>query len=567
MNKIVRLNMSNKQIGISSNEEYKILGGRALTSRIIFDEVEPTCDPLGKFNKLVLAPGLLAGTAVSSAGRLSVGCKSPLTGGIKEANCGGVIGTALARNDVKAIIIEGLPNDDNCHVLEIDGENIKLAAHNELRHLGTYDTVARLYEIYGKDIAILCIGPAGERGMRAASIAATDPTGELKFAARGGVGAVMGSKGIKAVVVHDNRNRQIDYHSKNEFMEVARRINKELLSDPKTGVAYKKNGTAGIVLAVNAMGALPTKNFRYGSFEYAENLSGDVMHETITKRGGCGKTGIPCMAGCVIQCSNIYPDENGQKIVSTLQYETIALLGSNLGFDNLDSVAKLNRMCDDIGLDTIEMGATLGVAIEAGLAEFGDEKGCMKLLEEIRQDTVLGKVLGNGAEITGKVLGISRVPAAKGQGFPGYDPRALKGNGVLYATSPMGADHTAGNAFGSRNEVDPLGRDKQGELSNNLQKKMTTLDSLGFCIFARGPLFKDPSTMSSMINFLLGVNISANDVWDIGINTLKIEREFNLKAGISPAQDKLPEFCYVEPLPPTNSVFDLTPEEMSKAIL
>ncbi|WP_422445123.1 aldehyde ferredoxin oxidoreductase family protein [Thermoanaerobacterium sp. DL9XJH110] len=567
MDRIVRVNMNTKEIEVTSNEKYKLLGGRALTSRIVYEEVDPTCDPLGEYNKLVIAPGLLAGTAVSSASRLSVGCKSPLTNGIKEANCGGTIGAALAKNDVKAIVLEELAGDDNCYVLEIDGESTSLTVRNELRYLGCYDTVSRLKEIYGRDICILCIGPAGERLMRAASIAATDPTGELKFAARGGVGAVMGSKGIKAVVVRDNRSRQVEYHAKDEFMDVARKINKELISDPKTGDTYKKYGTAGIVNAVNAIGALPTKNFRYGSFEFAERLSGEVMYDTIIKRGGCGKTGIPCMNGCVIQCSNVYPDSHGKKMVSTLQYETIALMGSNCGFDNLDSVARLNWQCNDLGLDTIEMGAVLGVAIDAGLAKFGDEERCMRLMEEIRENTILGRVLANGVEVTGRVLGTNRIPAAKGQAFPGYDPRALKGNGVTYAMSPMGADHTAGNAFGSRKEVNPLGRENQGELSNTLQKRIATLDSLGFCIFARGPLFKEPSSMAALVNNFLGVNLSVDDIWEIGITTLKIEREFNVKAGISPAQDKLPEFCYREPLAPTNSVFDLGVEEMEKAIV
>lgn len=567
MAKIIRVNMESKIINFEDTDVYMLLGGRALTSHIMLGEVDPACDPLGRFNKLVIAPGLLAGTTLSSSSRLSVGCKSPLTNGIKEANSGGLAGWALARNGIKAIIVEGLPADHNWYVLEVDENGARLHKNNDIKYLGSYDTVSRLYEIYGKNIGILCIGPCGERLMRSAAIASADSNGELKFAARGGVGAVMGSKRIKAIVIHNSSTSKITYSDREKFLEVARKINKMLLADPKTGVAYKKYGTAQTTDPVNAINALPTKNFRFGSFEYADKLNGEALYNAVLERGGCGKTGMPCMPGCLIQCSNVYPDKDGNKLVSTLQYETIALLGSNCGFDNLDPVAKLNWQCNDLGLDTIEMGATLGVAIEAGLAKFGDEKSCMALMDEIRKGTILGKVLANGVEITGKVLGITRIPAAKGQAFPGYDPRALKGNGVTYATSPMGADHTAGNAIGSRNEVNPLSREHQGDLSRKLQFPLATIDSLGICMFARGVLFKDPTLLAGLINSFLGVNLTVADIWDIGIKTLKRERDFNVKAGISPAQDRLPEFCYFEPLPPSNAVFDIAEEELSKAII
>lgn len=567
MDRIVRVNVKTGQVVFDGvKEEYKFLGGRGLTSRLVLDEVEATCDPLGEFNKLVIAPGLLGGTAVSSVSRISIGCKSPLTNGIKEANSGGLAGTYLARAGIKALVLEGISEDDRLYVLEVGEEGVKLVGGEDLRGLGTYETVSRLYAKYGRDVAIICIGPAGEMKLRAASIAVTDPNGELKFAARGGVGAVMGSKGVKAIVIKPPKG-SVPYYDREGFLELAKRINRELLENPKTGDAYKKYGTAQIVNAVNAIGALPTKNFRYGAFEYAKNLSGETLYENVLKRGGEGKTGVTCMPGCVIMCGNVYPDEKGKKIVSTLQYETIALVGSNLGFDNLDSVARLNREINDIGLDTIELGGVLGVAIDAGLAKFGDEESCMALLNEIRKGSILGRVLGNGVEITGKVLGAKRIPVAKGQGIPGYDPRALKGNGVLYATSPMGADHTAGNAFGSRNEVNPLSRDKQGDLSRNLQIKITTLECLGFCIFARPPLFKNPQSLSDLLYYRYGVRFTVDQVWEMGINALKVEREFNKRAGISPAQDRLADFFYVEPLPPTNAVFDVPEEEMRKAII
>jgi aldehyde:ferredoxin oxidoreductase len=566
MQKIVRVDMSRKKVTCEVKEEYKFLGGRALTSRITYDEVEPNCEPLGLKNKVVIAPGLLSGTIASSSSRISIGGKSPLTNGIKEANCGGISGFKLSKCGIKAIVVEGKAPDDNCYVLKIDKDDIVLSECNELKYLGTYETSVRLRKMYGDKVGILCVGPAGERGLWAAAVASNDPFGELKFAARGGMGAVMGSKGLKAIVVDDTGAAPIKFHNKDEFMKIAKEFNKRLAASPKIKT-NQKYGTTAIVKPINAMGALPTKNFRYGSWKYADELSGEKLNEIITSRGGKGKTGIPCMNGCIIRCSLIYPDENGESIVSSLQYETIALLGSNLCFDNLDAVARLNREINDLGLDTIEMGCALGIALDEGLGQFGDEASCMALLNEVRRNTVIGRMLGNGAKITGDVLGSSRIPAAKGQGFPGYDPRALKGNGVTYAMSPMGADHTAGNCFGSRNEVDPLGVENQGELSKRIQRTIGTLDCLGFCMFAREPLFADPSLLSGMVNALVGSDFDENTIWNMAIDTIKLEREFNIAAGLSPAHDKLPEYVYYEKLAPTDSVFDLSEEEMQKSII
>jgi len=568
MQKILRVNMSTKTVTTESIEKYKLLGGRALTSRITYDEIDPTCDPLGPYNKVIIATGVLSGTIASSSSRISVGGKSPLTGGIKEANSGGVAGIKLSRCGIRAIIVEGKSDDDNCYVLKIDKDNIELVTHNELKYLGTYETTDKLRKIYGERVGVICVGPAGERGLRAAAVAVNDPFGQLKFAARGGMGAVMGIKGLKAIVVDDQGTSSdcIEYHDKEAFLKFAKEFNKRLAEDPKSKT-NQKYGTTAIVKAVNAMGALPTKNFRYGSWEFFEELSGEKLYETIVSRGGKGRTGLPCMNGCIIRCHLVYPDENGECLVSSLQYETIALCGSNLGLTNLDSVAKINREINDLGLDTIEIGCALGVALDEGLGQFGDEASCLALLNEIRRNTVVGRMLGNGALITGQVLGSHRIPVAKGQGFPGYDPRALKGNGVTYAMSTMGADHTAGNCFGARNEVNPLGLEKQGDLSRNTQIKIGAMDCYGFCMFARNPLFADPSLLCGMVNAVLGTEYTPETIWDIAIETIKLEREFNVKAGISPANDKLPEYMYYEKLPPTDSVFDLPEEEMQKSII
>lgn len=559
--------MTTHEIKSEINKGYEFLGGRSLSSRIVYDEVEPTCEPLGRKSKLVIAMGLLSGTIASSASRISIGAKSPLTNGIKEANCGGVAGSKLSKCGIQAIIIEGKSEDDKCYVLVINKDGYKLEVMNELKYLGNYETVEKLYYKYGRKTGILCVGPTGERGLRGACIASSDSIGELKFAARGGLGAVMGSKGLKAIVVDDKGCNLITYKDKEKFIELAKDYNKKLASDPKVTGTYHNYGTTAIVKAVNGMGALPTCNFRYGSTEHVSNLSGEKMNELILSRGGEGKLALSCMEICAIRCSTIYPDKDGKKLVSTMQYENIALLGSNLGMENLDQVAQLNYEINDLGLDTIETGCALGVTLDMGYGRFGCVEDCMALINEIKRNTPLGRLIGNGALLTGQILGCDRIPTGKGQGFAGYDPRALKGNGVTYSMSTMGGDHTAGNCFGSRATVDPLGTESQGELSRTLQIQIGTLDCIGLCMFARGPLFADASILANIVNYRAGSSFDKDTIWELGIETLKLEREFNIKAGVSPAHDKLPEYLYEEPLSPTNVVFDLTEEEMLKAIV
>jgi aldehyde:ferredoxin oxidoreductase len=238
------------------------------------------------------------------------------------------------------------------------------------------------------------------------------------------------------------------------------------------------------------------------------------------------------------------------------------LIGSNLGLGNLDDVARLNYMCNDFGLDTIETGAALGVAIEAGLAEFGDFESIAGLLKQVGQGTVLGRLIGSGAVITGRVLGIRRVPAVLGQAMPGYDPRSLKGNGVTYATSPQGADHTAGNAFGARNQVNPLAVQGQKELSLKLQIISAMLDSTGLCLFARPPVIADPQLMVDMVNGIYGWGWTKQDLDRFNRMVLRTELDFNRRAGITAADYRIPEYMREEPLAPHNATFDIPDSDL-----
>jgi len=542
---------------------YERLGGRALTSRLLAEEVLPACDALGRHNKLILAPGLLGGAGVTTAGRLSVGAKSPLTGGIKEANAGGTAGDALGRLGIKAVVVEGQARKGELYLLHVAGDSAQLLPATHLRGLGTYATSDQLRTEYGAGCTVLSIGQAGEYLLTGASIACTgEGSQRSNHAARGGLGAVMGSKGLKAVVIDKADARSVPLADPELFRAAARRFAQELINDPRLGPKGSMHlyGTAAITAAVNEMGSLPTRNFSSGSFEGAATLRGEQMRETILARGG--EIGTRCMPGCVIGCRNVYVDETGNPIVGTLQYETIALMGANLGLDNLDDVARLNYLCNDYGLDTIETGAALGVAIEAGYARFGDFESIASLLRQVGEGTVLGRLIGCGAVATGRALGVRRVPAVLGQAIPGYDPRSLKGNGVTYATSPMGADHTAGNAFGARREVNPLGVEGQRELSLRLQIIAAMLDSTGLCLFARPPVIADPQLMVDMINGIYGWGWIKEDLDRLNRELLRTELEFNRRAGITAADSRIPEYMREEPLAPHGVTFDVPDSEL-----
>jgi aldehyde:ferredoxin oxidoreductase len=562
--KLLRVNMKKLQVQWESvPAKYEHLGGRALIARMLLDEVPPTCDALGPHNKLIVTPGLLGGAGVTTAGRLSVGGKSPLTGGVKEANAGGDSGDTLGRLGIKAIVVEGQAEQGQFHLLQINGDAAELLPAGQVRGLGTYATSEKLQEQFGADCTVISIGQAGEFLMRGAGVASTgDHEQRSNHAARGGMGAVMGSKGLKAIVIKKPVGRSISFADAGQIQTAARTFAQKLINDPKLGTKGGQHlyGTASIVAAVNEMGSLPTRNFSSGNFDAAPDLRGEHMREVILAREG--KIGTRCMPGCVIACRNQYVDEKGLPIVGTMQYETIALVGSNLGIGNLDDVARLNYMCNDFGLDTIEIGAALGIAIEAGLIQFGDIKGIISLLNQVAEGTVLGKMIGNGAVTTGQVLGIRRVPAALGQAMPGYDPRSLKGNGVTYATSPQGADHTAGNAFGARKEVNPLGIEGQKELSLKLQIIAAMLDSTGLCLFARPPVIADPQLMVDMLNGIYGWNWTKTDLDQFNRDVLRNELEFNRLAGITAADHRIPEYMREEPLTPHQAVFDVPDSEL-----
>ena len=572
MSKIIRVDMGSKEVKIGEcPETYARLAGRGLTSHFISDEVKPTCHPLGKNNKLIFAPGFLTGTGAANSGRISCGAKSPLTGGIKESNSGGTFSQKMARMGIKALVFEGLPAEDKFFAVKVSTKGVTIDdAPPETVGMGNYDAIKVLQKRYGNKVGVAIIGPAGEMRLTAANISFADPDGNVRSAGRGGLGAVMGSKKIKAVVVDDTDAPGVPIVRPDAFKSAAKRFAKALATHPVCQ-GLGRYGTNVLINILNEAGGLPAENFRRGRNEWANQICGETMTETMEARGGNPTHG--CHAGCVIRCSQHYVDQDGKYITGGFEYETIWALGANAAIKDLDIIAYVDREFDEAGVDSIDCAVAVGVAMEAGIIPWGDGKAALELIKEIRKGTPLGRIIGCGAAAVGRMYGLSRVPVVKGQAIPAYDPRSVKGVGLTYATTPMGADHTAGYAVATNilkvgGFVDPLSKKGQVELSRNLQIATAAVDSTGMCLFIAFPILDIPDCFNAlvdMINAQYGLSLTGDDVTALGKSILTVERGFNRRAGFTNVDDRLPEF-FEEECPPHNTTWDFTDQEIDEVM-
>ena len=557
--KVLYVNLGSRVIKEEETEPTLAGWGRSFIAQTL-GGLAPDCDPLGPDNPLLLVTGPLAGFNLSSADRLSVGAKSPLTGGIKEANAGGTMARQLASRGYKALVIEGRA-ESGTYLLSI-GEQARLLFRPDLAGKGPSQLAEQLQQEFGSDISLACVGPAGEMGFLSAGIAVTDTEGRpSRYAGRGGLGAVMGKKGLKAIVVEKGSGTK-KIADEDTFRRLRKTWHELIVSNPVTGEDYPKYGTANMMKTVRWLGALPTRNFRQGDFAGADALSGEALRNLILARGGQGKTTHSCCVGCIVRCSNVFAGADGREVVSPLEYETIAMFGSNLEIDSLDWIARFNYICNDLGVDTIEVGGAVGVAMEGGLLSFGDAPAVEKALQEIGQGTLIGRLLGNGAEITGRVLGVERIPVVKGQCMPAYDPRALKGLGITFATTPMGADHTTGHT--ARVPLNHHLKEGQLEASRQAQVMQAAWDSLGLCLFTNPVLRNNEELVAGMLRSVLGLEVKASDFYALGEQVIGWERAFNARAGLGREKDQVPGFMHREKLPPYNLLFDFSNEELGR---
>jgi aldehyde:ferredoxin oxidoreductase len=490
---------------------------------------------------------VLAGTSAPTSGRLSVGAKSPLTGGIKEANAGGNPGQHLARLGIRAIVVNGQPSDPKARFgLEIDERGARLVEADELAGLWTYATCERLGRRYSGDASFICCGPAGEHRLAGASVACTDQDNRhpARHASRGGLGAVMGAKGLKFVAIEPGRTKLRRAVRHAEFVKLAKSFGRDYLAGDQP---FKQGTAIGVTLA-NSIHSLPYRNRQKGQSPHAETLDGHLIAETFEERGGGMHN---CLTGCIVRCSNEIHDADGEYKTSALEFETMALLGANCGVVHWEDVADLDRLCDDVGLDTVETGAAISVLMEAGRMEWGDVSSMKALFQEISQGSELGRAIGGGAEATARYTGHDRVPTVKGQAIPAWDPRPLRGTGITYASSAMGADHTAGNVLEPGLSLeDCVQRSREKQLVNAI------CDSSGFCEFL-GP---SPDDVRAFYAAMVGRDIDRDEIAAYAWRILDDEWEFNRRAGFSEADDVLPECMRTEPIGPTDAVFDVPAE-------
>jgi aldehyde:ferredoxin oxidoreductase len=549
MDKILRVNMSDLTVKEEPfPDEWTYIGGRALSAKILLKEVDPKCDPLGPGNKVVLAPGVLSGSIAPTSGRMSVGAKSPLTGGIKEANSGGQAGQKLMRLGYRAIIVEGkAANADECYLVSVSKDGGEIRGCPELKGLRTYAASEKLSETFSNRAAFVLCGPAGELGLSGASVAFTDEGKRhpSRHAARGGLGAAMGAKGLKAIVVDDDGTKARMPKDMKAFKEYVANLSKEY----KAGPQLFQFGTSTTVPLANMMSTFPTRNRRAMQFDKADALDGAKIVQNFATRGG----GMHhCMTGCIVQCSNIINDADGNYVTSALEFETLALCGSNCEIGDLDQVARIDRLCDDLGLDTIETGGAIALAMDCGALAFGDGEAAIALLDRVDKGDELAQTIGRGVVAVGKRFKAERIPAIRGQGIPAWEPRTLNATGVTYATSAMGADHTAGLV------VVPV--TDNAKASQDAQLINALCDSSGFCQFQQ-PTIDDIRTL---FNLMYGGNLSFEDAADIGWNCMQNEWEFNRRAGFGPEDNDLPEWMRAEAVPSNGAVFAVSKEEIMK---
>jgi aldehyde:ferredoxin oxidoreductase len=564
--KIARIDCAARKGGLKPlAEELLPVGGRGLIARIMSEEIPGDCDALGEKNKIIICNGPLAGVAVSSAGRLSVGGKSPMTGGIKESNSGGTAAEALAKLGLRALVLEGIPAADApWQLIEVTEEGIRFHDAADYLGLGNYALAERLFGDFGKDYSLITVAQSAELGYLNAGIAITDIFGrQSRMAARGGLGTVMGSKKIKAVLISKKGKYRPEGASSEAFKAARKDFHEIVKSNDRIKVLHDY-GTASTVMDVQRLGALPTKNFSVGQFDGSETLSGEYIHDLILKRGGEGKISEPCMAGCIIGCSNAYADEAGKEIVSPLEYETLGLMGSNIGIGDPDVVARFNYICNDYGIDTIDAGGSLGVMAEAGLFAFGDAAAMEAALHEVPKNSYFGRLVGMGTGLAAKFLGVRRAPVVKNQCMSAYDPRGVKGTGITYATTPMGADHTAGLTVFM--PVDHHSKEGQIEISRKMQTGRTAYDVLGLCSFLTAATAMRPDAVVAMVNSLYGLSLEPSFLGEVAVKTIQLELAFNRAAGLTAKDDRVPAFIREEALPPFGLTWDIEDEELDSLV-
>lgn len=561
MGSYVRIDLSKEEVSLQSFSDEvlrKYIGGTGLGTKILFDETDANTDPLGPENLLIFNTGPLVGTKAPNFGRYHVVTKSPLTGKYAEANSGGKFGPALRKAGYDGIIITGKANRPV--YLSIDEGKVEILDAGHLWGKDTYEVGDWMKEYHGKSSVCCCIGPAGERLSRIASIMNDGRDG--RAAARCGVGAVMGSKNLKAIVAKGNmevplfKKEDFNATSKEWSVKIAQSVGKDVL-----GLYGSSCGLEG----TEVMGDIPIKNWGAGNFEGAKKISGPVMAETIlTKRYYCGQ--------CVIGCGRVVEVKEGKyqlKECAGPEYETLGVFGPNLLIDDLAAIATFNELCNRYGLDTISTGCTISFAIEAfekGLLTkeqlgglelaWGDADCVIELIHKIARKEDFGNWLAEGSKIAAEKLGGIAPQLAvhvRGLEFPAHDPRGANGLALQYITSPRGACHlssfTHDFEYGgggpmlnfSEKAFDRFGYEDKGAFVAQYQDLMALFDSLTGCKFVLfGFEGKPLEKIKMFLDLATGWNVPEEELMETGERIMNLKHLYNLKCGWTAAEAKLP---------------------------
>ncbi len=537
--------------------------GRYLIAKTLLERGCATIDPMSDDNPLIFSVGPFAGTNFSNANRLSVGCKSPLTGGVKEANTGGTMGFALGQLEIAGFTLNGAASDWTIIHIPKEGD-IRFLDATPYMGMGNFETAEKLHAEFGEKISLALCGPVGEYEGLLAGIAFSDTDNRpSRLAARGGVGAVMGAKKIKAIIV--DKHKMPPFKDRKKLMMAVRDYGKKLGESPAIQ-ALLSTGTAMVADLTNRLGALPVRNFSSGQMVAAGEgdmtMGGDFIREQNISRGG--EPSHACMPGCMIKCSNVYADKDGREIVSPLEYETIGLLGTNCGLTDPDDVALLNEVANDLGIDTIEVGALIAVLMDEGQAEFGDVPFMKACLEDIRVGNERGRLLAQGTARVGRHFGAKRIPVIKDQAISAYDPRIIEVTAISMMVTAQGADHTTGNAPSFR--TDDKSVEEVALESHKMQVNSAVADSMVLCVFGRSVTDVNLDLIANAINDGFDAGIDADFIKNLGQETLRLENEFNHQAGFSDEDNALPGFFYDEALPPTGRKARLMADDITKRL-
>jgi aldehyde:ferredoxin oxidoreductase len=536
------------------------IGGRGWAIKILHDEVDPTVEALDPGNKLVFGTGPLTATPAPTGNRYTVVTKSPLTGALACSNSGGIFPTEMKRTGFDLFVFEG--RAERPVYLWVADDEVEIRPAEHLWGKTVHEATDLLLDETDPKARVACIGPAGEGLVKIAAIL----NDKHRAAARSGVGAVMGSKNLKAVVVRGTRKTPLA--EPDAMRELSKLVRSEVAEGVKKGSSLREYGTAYVPPVTNELGILPTRNFQTGVFAGVDLIDGHALKEKYLNRAK------PCFA-CPIACGRDTElrDAEYEGAGEGPEYETIAALGSSCGIDNLAAITKANYLCNELGLDTISMGMTLSCAMEmfekGVISEeeighplrFGDADAVISLVQATAYQKGFGADLAEGSFRLASKYGRPEFSiTAKKLEFPGYDPRGAKGMGLLYATSNIGASHMAGDiayseVFGVPEKIDPLAIEDKAHLVHRFEDAFAVIDAAGLCVFLAVRYLFDPhvdlwpTRLAEMMNHATGAGYTQASLLEAGERVYNLERLFVLGAGFTGADDTLPKRMLAEPLP------------------